>query len=112
MQPKSTENTKACLPGRQSISNNGLFPGCPCPADVAARLAQREQQDVAHKRKLRGRREGAVLDPCRLGLAFSLVAAAGEGEGERLGAVRQGCQSTRAVSTVEGGRGWLYPLPH
>ncbi|KAL4447306.1 hypothetical protein ABPG77_007339, partial [Micractinium sp. CCAP 211/92] len=51
--------------------------------DVAARLAQREQQDVAHKRKLRGRREGAVLDPCRLGLAFSLVAAAGEGEDAR-----------------------------
>ncbi|KAL4443584.1 hypothetical protein ABPG75_011321 [Micractinium tetrahymenae] len=51
-------------------------------SDVAARLAQREQQDVAHKRKLRGRREGSVLDPCRLGLTFRLVAA-GEGEDAR-----------------------------
>ena len=41
-------------------------------ADIAARLAQRGQQDVHHKRKLRGQREGTVLDPCRLALDFTL----------------------------------------
>ncbi len=43
------------------------------PADVAARLAQRDQQDIAHKRKMTGRREGTVLDPCRLALEFKLA---------------------------------------
>ena len=46
-------------------------------ADVAARLAQRDQEDVHSKRKLRGRREGSVLDPCRLALDFTLAAGSG-----------------------------------
>ena len=53
------------------------------PADMAARMAQRDQQDARHKRKLRGQREASVLDPCRLKLDFKLVAAGGEGEGAR-----------------------------
>ena len=48
-------------------------------ADVAARLAQRDQEDVHSKRKLRGRREGTVLDPCRLALDFTLAAGSGPG---------------------------------
>jgi hypothetical protein len=48
-------------------------------ADVAARLAQRDQEDVHIKRKLRGRREGTVLDPCRLALDFTLAAGSGPG---------------------------------
>ena len=40
---------------------------------MAARLAQRDQQDIAHKRKMTGRREGTVLDPCRLALEFKLA---------------------------------------
>ena len=55
-------------------------PPC-CHADVAARLAQRDQQDIAHKRKMSGRREGTVLDPCRLALEFKL-ADLGTGGGE------------------------------
>jgi hypothetical protein len=46
---------------------------------VAARLAQRDQEDVHSKRKLRGRREGTVLDPCRLALDFTLAAGSGPG---------------------------------
>jgi len=55
----------------------------PARADVAASLAQRDQQDVHHKRKLRGQREGSVLDPCRLALRFKL-APGGNGEGTRV----------------------------
>lgn len=62
---------RACLP-RTAAS----------PADVAARLAARDAEDVHHKSKLTGRREGGVLDPCRLALEFSL-AAGGEGPGAR-----------------------------
>ena len=57
----------------------------PTLADIAARLAQRGQQDVHHKRKLRGQREGTVLDPCRLALDFTLDSGAGGGGGSAEG---------------------------
>ena len=73
----------AVLPQLQPLSQAPAPPPVRCaPADVAARLAARDQQDIGHKRKMTGRREGTVLDPCRLVLDFTLAelgAAAGEG---------------------------------
>lgn len=67
--------------------STSLHPPCPptslppaAPADAAARLAQRDGQPDFHlKRKLQGRREGTVLDPCRLALDFVLEGGGAEG---------------------------------
>lgn len=95
----------ACAPLQPDPFPASPFLFRPC-ADVAARLAQREEVDVHQKRKLSGRREGTVLDPCRLALDFTLVAGAeAGGPGAPLGSspplgVRQAAWHAAWLSTL------------